>query len=106
MAGWAACLLADPEPAALAVRSLGDTPAGFRRLLASDGIARPSRRGLLRHPDLLSPVAALHDASLSGRLGPDATLVARPPAAGSAPGRAPDGLTAALRHVPWFTGSQ
>lgn len=76
VASWAACLLADPELARLAVGSLGGgTPAEFRRLLAPDEADRRSA-ALLRHPDLLSPVAALHHGSLLARLGPDTTLVA------------------------------
>ncbi|MEY7976433.1 hypothetical protein AB8O53_08875 [Streptomyces pilosus] len=76
VASWAACLLADPHLARLAVGSLdADTPAEFRRLLAPD--ATDSRSAvLLRHPDLLFPVATLHHAALLARLGPDPALVA------------------------------
>ncbi|GGW97480.1 hypothetical protein GCM10010297_18540 [Streptomyces malachitofuscus] len=76
VASWAACLLADPALASVAVSTLdGDAAGEFRRLLAPDEIDRRAT-ALLRHPDLLSPVAGLHQASLVGRLGPDATLVA------------------------------
>ncbi len=76
VASWAACLLADPELARLAVCSLGgDGPAEFRRLLTPDATDRRSA-ALLRHPDLLLPVASLHHAALLARLGTDTTLVA------------------------------
>jgi hypothetical protein len=74
---WAACLLADPHLAARAVDSVaaavpvaddrprprprraGDLPSEFRRLTAPD--ARDlEAAALLRHPDLLEPVAELH----------------------------------------------
>ncbi|MFJ9661434.1 hypothetical protein ACIRPR_26145 [Streptomyces griseoflavus] len=76
VASWAAGLLADPELARLAVGLLdGDTPAGFRRLLTPDATDRRAA-ALLRHPDLLLPVSALHHAALLARLGSDTTLVA------------------------------
>ncbi|GGQ63948.1 hypothetical protein [Couchioplanes azureus] len=77
---WAACLLADPLLAARAVdavaaavppsrdpagarprprRSVGDLPAEFRRLTAPDERESAAAR-LLRHPDLLEPVAEMH----------------------------------------------
>jgi hypothetical protein len=72
-ASWAACLLADPELASTAVAALGDggdgdgTPSGFRRLVEPDEHDR--RAGaLLRHPDLLEPVADLHRSALLSRL--------------------------------------
>ncbi|MFI5938275.1 hypothetical protein [Actinoplanes sp. NPDC051494] len=73
---WAACLLADPLLSAKAVdavaaavplkandkprpRRVSDLPAEFRRLTAPD--PRDSAAAiLLRHPDLLEPVAELH----------------------------------------------
>jgi hypothetical protein len=74
---WAACLLADPGLAARAVDSVaaavpasgsrprprpggpGDLPSEFRRLTDPD--ARDlAATTLLRHPDLLEPVAGLH----------------------------------------------
>ncbi|GGM45840.1 hypothetical protein GCM10012275_16060 [Longimycelium tulufanense] len=73
---WAACLLADPALAATAVEALADTDhAGdlerdFRRL------TEPDRRDLeaavlLRHPDLLAPIADLHRAELLACLNSD-----------------------------------
>lgn len=72
---WAACLLADPALARRGVdaviaavpldrplpypRKAGDAPAEFRRLLEPD--ARDvSAAALLRHPDLLEPIASIH----------------------------------------------
>lgn len=73
VASWAACLLTDPELAALAVAALVEgghaagTPAEFRRLVAPD--ERDHRAAaLLRHPDLLAPVADLHRGPLLDRL--------------------------------------
>jgi hypothetical protein len=74
---WAACLLADPALAARAVdavaaavplgedrplpfpRRAGGTPNEFRRLLEPDFRDREAAV-LLRHPDLLEPVAEMH----------------------------------------------
>ncbi|MFI8949944.1 hypothetical protein ACIGO6_25885 [Streptomyces sp. NPDC053750] len=69
---WAACLLTDPELAARAVAALAaDTtaaaPGEFRRLLAPDDRDRRAT-ALLRHPDLVAPVAQLHHAQLVDRL--------------------------------------
>lgn len=81
VASWAACLLTDPALAGPAVASLADggpsagTPAEFRRLLAPDDTDRRAA-ALLRHPDLVAPVAALHHAGLVARLGPGQALVA------------------------------
>lgn len=76
VASWAACLLADPQLAGLAVAALPDaTPVEFRRLLSPDAADRRAA-ALLRHPDLLSPVAGLHHAHLLARLDPDHTLTA------------------------------
>jgi hypothetical protein len=84
---WAACLLADRDLALRAVdavvavvppadgrprprpRQAGDLPSDFRRLTdpdERDGAAAV----LLRHPDLLEPVAALHRADLHYLLDP------------------------------------
>ncbi len=82
---WAACLLADPALAARAVDSVvavvpaGDrprpfpprpgSPAGeFRRLLTPNARERDASV-LLRHPDLLEPVAAMHRDDLHYLLG-------------------------------------
>ncbi|PWI10695.1 hypothetical protein DIZ27_09805 [Streptomyces sp. NWU339] len=78
---WAACLLADPDMASHAVTALaGGThttgaPTEFRRLLAPDETDRRAA-ALLRHPDLLAPVAELHRSHLLDRLRPDHTLTA------------------------------
>ncbi|GGX28551.1 hypothetical protein [Streptomyces lomondensis] len=81
VASWAASLLTEPELAALAVAALTEgghstgTPAEFRRLVAPDDSDR-SAAALLRHPDLLAPVSALHHAQLLDRLNPGRTLIA------------------------------
>ncbi|MEV6176994.1 hypothetical protein ACIHAR_00010 [Streptomyces sp. NPDC052016] len=81
VASWAACLLTDPELAALAVAGLhgGDHTTGipleFRRLVAPDARDRQAA-ALLRHPDLLAPVAELHQAQLLDLLGPGQALIA------------------------------
>ncbi|MGW7202041.1 hypothetical protein [Streptomyces sp. NPDC054837] len=82
VASWAACLLTDPELARLAVAAVGEgdhtagTPFEFRRLLAPDEHDRRAA-ALLRHPDLVAPVAELHHARLLERLGsPDQELIA------------------------------
>ena len=78
---WAACLLADPRLAARAVdavvaavpiaddrprprpRRAGDLPSEFRRLTGPDPRDLEAA-ALLRHPDLLEPVAELHRENL------------------------------------------
>ncbi|WP_179235854.1 hypothetical protein [Streptomyces sp. CS113] len=82
VASWAACLLTDPalaEPAVAALAAGGGpsagTPAEFRRLLAPDDTDLRAA-ALLRHPDLVAPVAALHHAGLTARLDPGQALVA------------------------------
>ncbi|MGC9669511.1 hypothetical protein ACNTMW_23530 [Planosporangium sp. 12N6] len=73
VASWAACLLADADLAAAAVAAVGgsDHMAGlycdFRRLTAPDDRDRYAS-ALLRHPDLLDPVARLHRDQLLARL--------------------------------------
>ena len=61
---WAACLLADPTLAACAHRALQETErhgeAGGLRRLTAPGDRDAEAAALLRHPDLLEPVAALH----------------------------------------------
>ncbi|WP_437022185.1 hypothetical protein [Streptomyces sp. enrichment culture] len=81
VASWAACLLTDPGLAARAVASLARggpsavAPGGFRRLVAPDD--RDHRAAaLLRHPDLVAPVADLHRAQLLDRLDPRQPLAA------------------------------
>ncbi|MFG2290185.1 hypothetical protein ACGFOU_29425 [Streptomyces sp. NPDC048595] len=69
VASWAACLLTTPELAEEAVAALarGEHAAGvsldFRRLTRPDDRDRRAS-ALLRHPDLLGPVADLHRAAL------------------------------------------
>ncbi|MFF3918078.1 hypothetical protein ACFYZB_32175 [Streptomyces sp. NPDC001852] len=81
VASWAAGLLTDPELAGLAVEALAEgehgpgSMAGFRRLL-DPGDADRHAAALLRHPDLLAPVAELHLDQLLDRLGPGRTLAA------------------------------
>ncbi|MEU0458965.1 hypothetical protein ABZ322_39765 [Streptomyces sp. NPDC006129] len=81
VASWAASLLTDPELASLAVAALDGNGQGtgasaeFRRLVAPDDRDR-SAAALLRHPDLLAPVAALHHSQLLDRLNPGRTLIA------------------------------
>ncbi|MEU9047696.1 MULTISPECIES: hypothetical protein [unclassified Kitasatospora] len=68
---WAACLLADPSLAARAHRrsdSGNQADHGDPRRLTIPR-ARDSEAGaLLRHPDLLEPVAALHRTQLTDLL--------------------------------------
>ncbi|MFJ7338423.1 hypothetical protein ACIQUU_34975 [Streptomyces sp. NPDC101116] len=81
VASWAACLLTDAELADRAVAALADggrtagAPAEFRRLVAPDASDRDAA-ALLRHPDLLAPVAVLHQDQLLDRLNPGRTLIA------------------------------
>ncbi|MGW0225421.1 hypothetical protein [Streptomyces tendae] len=81
VASWAACLLTDQAPAEPAVAALAGggpsagAPAEFRRLLAPDDADRRAA-ALLRHPDLVAPVASLHHAGLTARLDPGQALVA------------------------------
>ncbi|MFD5101802.1 hypothetical protein [Streptomyces albidochromogenes] len=81
VASWAACLLAAPGLAEAALGALtgsghaSGTPVDFRRLLTPD--ARDRRAAaLLRHPDLLAPVAGLHQDRLLDRLKPGPALTA------------------------------
>ncbi|WP_031482305.1 hypothetical protein [Streptomyces bicolor] len=81
VASWAACLLTDGELARLAVAAIADgghttgVPVEFRRLVSPDTRDRQAA-ALLRHPDLLAPVAALHRVALQERLGPGQALIA------------------------------
>jgi hypothetical protein len=73
IASWAACLLADPVLAGNAVAAVAGSPhlAGlacqFRRLTAPDERDRQAAV-LLRHPDLVAPVADLHRRELLASL--------------------------------------
>ncbi|NUP17054.1 MAG: hypothetical protein HOZ81_13290 [Streptomyces sp.] len=82
VASWAACLLTDAGLARPAVAAIADgahattgVPVDFRRLV-SPGADDRQAAALLRHPDLLAPVAALHRAALHERLGPGQALIA------------------------------
>ncbi len=81
VASWAACLLTDPDLAGVAVAAVAGSdhsaglPVEFRRLLSPDTRDRQAA-ALLRHPDLLAPVAALHRATLEARLDPGQALIA------------------------------
>ncbi|MFI5683446.1 hypothetical protein [Streptomyces sp. NPDC051636] len=81
VASWAAGLLTDPGLASLAVAALTEgehttgTPVEFRRLIDPDEADRRAA-ALLRHPDLLAPVADLHHAQLLHRLGPGRAVAA------------------------------
>jgi hypothetical protein len=81
VASWAASLLTDPELAGLAVAAVAEgghangVSVGFRRLLAPDETDRRAA-ALLRHPDLLAPVAALHQGRLLDLLRPGPALTA------------------------------
>jgi Arc/MetJ family transcription regulator len=81
VASWAACLLADDELARRAVAAVAvadhstGVPIAFRRLVSPDTRDRQAA-ALLRHPDLLAPVAALHRAALHERLDPGQALIA------------------------------
>jgi hypothetical protein len=85
LASWAACLLTSPdlveEAVAGALRSehAQGLVVDFRRLAAPDGLDRQAAP-LLRHPDLMAPVAGLHRAEflacLGSHRGPDAEAVA------------------------------
>ncbi|MFE3413180.1 hypothetical protein ACFXMT_34180 [Streptomyces mirabilis] len=75
VASWAACLLTDSQLAESAIAALaecsqmGGVPVGFRRL-AAPGDRDRKAAALLRHPDLLAPIAELHREGLLARLAP------------------------------------
>ncbi|MFM9582950.1 hypothetical protein [Streptomyces caniscabiei] len=81
VASWAACLLADADLARAAVVALDDSPhtagpaTAFRRLLTPDELDRRAA-ALLRHPDILAPVATLHHTGLLDTLRPGRPLPA------------------------------
>lgn len=74
VASWAACLLSAPSLAAAAAHAVGATdhvgalPVAFRRLTEPAPGDRQAA-ALLRHPDLLAPIAELHREPLLTRLG-------------------------------------
>ncbi|MFE7774913.1 hypothetical protein ACFU5O_13600 [Streptomyces sp. NPDC057445] len=88
VASWAASLLSRPELAVAAKNVLaGSTPhegtdAEFRRLV-TPGERDCEAAPLLRHPDLLAPVADLHHAGLLERLEGEYPLVDSRPVSGS-----------------------
>ncbi|ORT58368.1 hypothetical protein [Streptomyces sp. CB03238] len=73
VASWAASLLSTPGLAAAAMEALagsvhmGGAPVEFRRLVDPDEHDRRAA-ALLRHPDLLAPIADLHREQLLDRL--------------------------------------
>ncbi|MEV5510131.1 hypothetical protein [Streptomyces orinoci] len=75
VASWATVLLTTPELAAAALAAvegsvhLNGAPVEFRRLLAPDAHDRRSA-ALLRHPDLVAPIADLHRTELLDLLKP------------------------------------
>jgi hypothetical protein len=78
VASWAAALLCTPGLAATAMAALAaagrldaTAPVDFRRLVTPDEHDRRAA-ALLRHPDLLAPIADLHRAELLDRLAPAA----------------------------------
>ncbi|MET7852656.1 hypothetical protein [Streptomyces avermitilis] len=76
---WAACLLADPALAAVAAACLAATHHGANGVGDARRLTVPSPRDhraapLLRHPDLLGPIADLHRESLLGLLRPGPAL--------------------------------
>lgn len=81
VASWAACLLSDAELARLAVAAIAEgahstgVPIEFRRLVSPDARDRQAA-ALLRHPDLLAPVAVLHGTALHDHLDPGQALIA------------------------------
>lgn len=79
VASWAAALLSTPSLAETAVTALADswhasgTSVEFRRLV-SPGADDRQAAALLRHPDLLAPLAELHHPALLTRLDTDRVL--------------------------------
>ncbi|MGW3625672.1 hypothetical protein [Streptomyces sp. NPDC000880] len=73
---WAACLLADEDLAAVAAACLAATHHGADSVGVARRLTIPSPRDhraapLLRHPDLLSPIADLHRETLLALLDTD-----------------------------------
>ncbi|WP_327260434.1 hypothetical protein OG444_02150 [Streptomyces sp. NBC_01232] len=76
VASWAACLLSHPHLAAAAARALARTHHGSAVPLAFHRLTRPTATdldaaALMRHPDLLAPIAQLHRPRLLARLEAD-----------------------------------
>ena len=80
VASWAACLLSEPDLAHQAVAAAADTehaslvPCDFRRLTRPDHHDHLAT-ALLRHRDLVEPVARVHRPSLVRRLDGDSAAV-------------------------------
>ncbi|MFD8722865.1 hypothetical protein ACFV2H_34035 [Streptomyces sp. NPDC059629] len=72
---WAACLLADPALAARACRAVEETEhhseAGGLQRLTDPGERDSEAAALLRHPDLVETIAALHRPQLMELLSAD-----------------------------------
>lgn len=71
---WAACLLASPVLAVSGHHLVERGQAGDPTRLTRPGDHEQDAAPLLRHPDLLEPVAALHRAPLLDLLGENAAL--------------------------------
>ncbi|MDX3240092.1 hypothetical protein PV392_31270 [Streptomyces sp. ME03-5709C] len=70
---WAACLLSDPVLAARAVTAVAATEHGSALVgdalrLTTPGAHDRAASALLRHPDLVAPIAGLHRAELTALL--------------------------------------
>ncbi|MFJ7591651.1 hypothetical protein ACIQZO_30605 [Streptomyces sp. NPDC097617] len=79
VASWAACLLSHPHLADAATRALARTEHGSAVPLAFHRLTRPGAAdhgaaALLRHPDLLAPIAQLHRSRLLACLDADTSL--------------------------------
>ncbi|MFI7356059.1 hypothetical protein ACIBTP_19190 [Streptomyces avidinii] len=79
VASWAACLLSRPDLAAAATRALARTDHGSSVPLSFHRLTRPRAADreaavLMRHPDLLTPIARLHRPRLLARLDAEPTL--------------------------------
>ncbi|MFJ9933834.1 hypothetical protein ACIRSJ_11970 [Streptomyces virginiae] len=72
---WAACLLATPALAVDAHRFVDRGQAGELTRLTHPGDHEHDAAPLLRHPDLLEPVAALHRSQLMERLDNDSAAL-------------------------------
>ncbi|MEV6651565.1 hypothetical protein [Streptomyces sp. NPDC051219] len=80
---WATCLLADAELATVAAACLSATHHGSDSVGDARRLTIPSPRDhhaapLLRHPDLLGPIADLHRETLLGLLDADTAGTSRP----------------------------
>ncbi|MFH8570866.1 hypothetical protein [Streptomyces sp. NPDC017993] len=81
---WAACLLSDEDLAATAAARLAATRHGIESVGDARRLTVPSPRDrhaapLLRHPDLLDPIAGLHRDALLGLLDGGPAIVSPDP---------------------------